>query len=182
MSNVDLTAAAREEMIKRGFTPDIPADALQQAQTISPHPDGRDLTSIAFSSIDNDESRDLDQVEWVERVPDGIRVLVGIADVSAAVPKDSPIDAYAAHETTTVYAGVRTFPMLPEKLSTDLTSLSEGEDRAAVVIEFVFGADGCIARYSVYPARLRNRARLTYNAVGSWLEGKGEIHAAPEIQ
>src|SRR5437763_1688811 len=163
MSPVDLTAAAREEMVKRGFDPDIPADALKQAQSITPHPNGRDLTSLPWSSIDNDSSRDLDQVEWAERVADGIRVLVGIADVSAAVARNTPIDAYAGHETTTVYAGVKTFPMLPEQLSTDLTSLSEGEDRAAVVIEYVVGGDGCIARHSVYPATVRNRARLMYS-------------------
>jgi len=182
MSPIDLTAAAREEMINRGFEPDIPADALKQAQTITPHPNGRDLTSLPWSSIDNDSSRDLDQVEWAERVSDGIRVLVGIADVSAAVAKGTPIDAYAGRETTTVYAGVKTFPMLPEQLSTDLTSLSEGEDRAAVVIEYVVGSDGCIGRHSVYPATVRNRARLTYNAMGPWLENAGEIQAAAEIQ
>src|SRR3954452_13366772 len=130
MSDMNLESAARQEMIRRGFDPDIPDEAVHQAKNITPHPNGRDLTSLPWSSIDNDESRDLDQVEWAERVSDGIRVLVGIADVSAAVPKDTPIDAYASSATTTVYAGVKTFPMLPEALSTDLTSLSEGQDRA----------------------------------------------------
>src|SRR4051812_29176213 len=98
MTGIDLAAAAREEMIRRGFLPDIPADALQQAKSVTPRPGGRDLTSLPWSSIDNDESRDLDQVEWAERVSDGIRVLVGIADVSAAVAKGTPIDVYAAYE------------------------------------------------------------------------------------
>jgi VacB/RNase II family 3'-5' exoribonuclease len=182
MTHPDLSAAAREEMIRRGFNPDIPAAALQQAQQIVPHPNGRDLTSLAWSSIDNDESRDLDQVEWAERVADGIRVLVGIADVSAAVDKDTPIDAYAGHETTTIYAGVRTFPMLPEHLSTNLTSLSEGEARAAVVLEFIVQPDGCLGDHRVYPATIRNRARLTYSAMGPWLEGTGALDAPPDLQ
>ena len=179
---VDLTAAAREEMIDHGFNPDIPADALRQAQTITPHPNGRDLTSLPWSSIDNDDSRDLDQVAWAERVAEGIRVLVGIADVSAAVAKATAIDAYAGQETTTVYAGVKTFPMLPLQVSTDLTSLSEGQDRAAVVIDFVVGANGCLVGKSVYAATVRNRARLTYSAMGPWLEGTGDIQAPSDIQ
>src|SRR5581483_8521011 len=105
-----------------------------------------------------------------------------IADVSAAVAKDTPIDAYAGHETTTVYAGVKTFAMLPEELSTNLTSLSEGEARAAVVIEFIVRGDGCVTEHSVYPATVRNRARLTYSAMGPWLEGKGQWYPPADLQ
>src|SRR5512133_1151779 len=128
---VDLAAIARQDMIARGFDPEIPAAARQQAEHARQSTDGEmvDLTALLWSSIDNDESRDLDQVEWAERTANGIRVLVGIADVDSAVAKDSPIDQYAATETTTVYASVRTFPMLPERLSTDQTSLNEDEDR-----------------------------------------------------
>jgi len=177
-NGVDLAAAARQEMIDHGFQPDMPPAAVQQLAGIQVQADPalRDLTGLLWSSIDNDESRDLDQVEWAERVDGGIRVLVGIADVDAAVTHGTPIDCYASQETTTVYAGIRTFPMLPERLSTDLTSLVEGADRAAVVTEFVVAADGSIASSAVYPARLHNRAQLTYNAVGPWLEGHG---AAP---
>src|SRR5438045_2788972 len=102
---VDLTAIARQEMIARGFEPDIPDAARQQAEVASQSADGSlaDLTALLWSSIDNDESRDLDQVEWAERAAGGIRVLVGIADVDSAVAKDSPIDQHAAIETTTVY-------------------------------------------------------------------------------
>src|SRR3982751_550579 len=112
-SNVDLSAIARQDMIARGFEPDMPAAARQQAEAAQQSAAGEitDLTALLWSSIDNDESRDLDQVEWAERVANGIRVLVGIADVSAAVARNTPIDAYAGHETTTVYAGVKTFPM-----------------------------------------------------------------------
>src|SRR5512133_1613587 len=159
-------------MIDRGFVPDLPATARDQAahlQSAAP-PGLLDLRSLLWSSIDNDESRDLDQIEWAERKPNGIRVLVGIADVDAVVARDTPIDAYAEHETTSVYTGVHTFPMLPERLSTDLTSLNEGEDRAAIVIEMLISPDGSIASSSIYPAMVRNHAQLTYEAVGPWLE------------
>jgi len=113
-------------------------------------------------------------------------VLVGVADVDSAVAKGTPIDGHAAREATTVYAEVRTFPMLPERLSTDLTSLNEGQDRAAVVMEFVVSADGSVGPHSVYRAMVRNRAQLTYNAVGAWLEGTAapppKVAASPELQ
>lgn len=169
----DLAAAARQEMIEHGFEPEFPPAAERQLAAIQPRPDGElhDLTALLWSSIDNDDSRDLDQIEWAERTSSGIRVLVGVADVDSLVSKDTPIDCHAARETTTVYAGVRTFPMLPERLSTDLTSLNEAEDRTAVVIEFVVGADGTFSSPAVYRAVVRNRAQLTYNGVGPWLEG-----------
>ena len=185
--NFDLVAAARQEMIDRGFEPDFPPAAERQLQSIAPSLDRtlRDLTGLLWSSIDNDDSRDLDQIEWAERAAAGIRVLVGIADVDSLVPKDTPIDAHAACETTTVYAGVHTFPMLPERLSTDLTSLAEGQDRAAVVIEMVVAADGSIASSAIYRARVRNHAQLTYSDVGSWLEGTApapaKVAASPEL-
>jgi exoribonuclease-2 len=184
----DLVAAARREMIERGFIPDIPADAQRQVDGIhvTPDPTRRDLTGLLWSSIDNDDSRDLDQIEWAERAGSRIRVLVAIADVDSAVSKGTPVDRYAAHETTSVYAGVHTFPMLPERLSTDLTSLSEGGDRAAVVIEFAVADDGTFDSTSIYQARVRNHAQLTYNAVGAWLEGTAaapaKVAASPGLQ
>jgi exoribonuclease-2 len=168
-----LVAIARREMIDRGFRPDLPSEVTRQAESLAAAPaqDLRDLTALAWSSIDNDDSRDLDQIEWAERVAGGIRVLVGVADVDSAVAKDTPLDRHAAREATTVYAAVRTFPMLPEQLSTDLTSLNEDQDRAAVVMEFVVAADGSVGAHRVYRAMVRSRAQLTYNAVGAWLEG-----------
>ena len=170
---VDLAAIARQEMLARGFEPDIPAAALDQAEGArqKPEPGLPDLTPLFWSSLDNDDSRDLDQIEWAERTAAGIRVLVGIADVDSAVPKGTPVDLHAATETTTVYAGIRTFPMLPECLSTDRTSLSEGEDRVAVVVEMTVAPDGSIGANRIYRALVRNRAQLTYSAVGAWLEG-----------
>ena len=182
----DLAAAAHREMVARGFLPDIPEEAAEQAAALAsteqPAPNGelRDLRHLPWSSIDNDTSRDLDQVEVAERVDGGIRVLVGIAGVDARVAAGSPIDRYAGVETTTVYAGVRTFPMLPEALSTDLTSLVEGADRPALVLEYMVAPDGSLGAYAVYPALVRNRAQLTYNAVGPWLEGRGPVPAKLE--
>jgi VacB/RNase II family 3'-5' exoribonuclease len=173
----DLRAAAHQEMLAEGFQPDFSAQAVQQmkalvAQGAPKATNGvRDLRSLLWSSIDNDTSRDLDQAEAAERVSGGIRVLVAIADVDAAVPVDSPIDKHAAYETTSVYTGVQTFPMLPEELSTDLTSLNQNADRLAVVVEMVVAGDGSISSPAVYRALVRNQAQLTYNGVGPWLEG-----------
>jgi VacB/RNase II family 3'-5' exoribonuclease len=182
---MDLVAIARREMIERGFEPEFPREVQRQVETLHlADPDGhRDLTSLPWSSIDNDDSRDLDQIEWAERSDGGIRVRVGVADVDATVPKGTPIDCYASRETTTVYAGIHTFPMLPERLSFDLTSLVEGEERAAVIIEFVVTPDGSIIQAAIFHARVVNRAKLAYSHVGPWLEGSGPAPTpSPEIQ
>jgi exoribonuclease-2 len=137
-----------------------------------------DLRGLLWSSIDNDISKDLDQIEYAESLPDGrIRVLVGIADVDGTVKRGTPLDDHAAAETTSVYTGVRTFPMLPVELSEGITSLNENEDRAAVVTEFCVDAQGVASDGAIYRALVRNKAQLAYNAVGAWLEGTG---AAPE--
>jgi exoribonuclease-2 len=182
----DLAAAARLEMFHEGFHPDFPPGTEEQIAAIRKTPvatEGlKDLRQLWWSSIDNDTSRDLDQIEYAERVDGGIRVRVGIADVSARVEKDTPIDKHAADQTVTVYTAVKNFSMLPEELSTDLTSLEPDEDRAAVVIDFVVNASGEIGESSIYPALVRNHAQLTYNKVGAWLEGHGELDVAPELQ
>jgi exoribonuclease-2 len=176
-SGFDLFAAARQEMIAEGFDPDFPPGVDEQLATLktravpAANGDVRDLRALLWSSIDNDSSRDLDQIEAAERVSGGIRVLIGIADVDSDVSIDSPIDQHAAAQTTSVYTGVRTFSMLPEQLSTDLTSLNEAADRLAVVVDLVVAGDGSVSSNSIYRALVRNHAQLTYNAVGSWLEG-----------
>jgi len=173
----DLFAAARQEMIAEGFQPDFPPGVDQQLIALkarpSPAMDGeaRDLRTLLWSSIDNDTSRDLDQAEVAERVNDGIRIRIAVADVDSCVPIGSPIDAHAALETTTVYTGIRTFSMLPEQLSTDLTSLNEAADRLAMVVEVDVAHDGSISSTDIYRALVRNQAQLTYNQVGPWLEG-----------
>ena len=176
-SGFDLRAAAHREMLTEGFQPDFPpavdqqVRALQARATPTADPAVRDMRSLLWSSIDNDTSRDLDQAEVAERVSGGIRILIAIADVDSAVPIDSPIDRHAAEQTTSVYTGVVTFPMLPLELSTDLTSLNEAQDRLAVVVEMTVAPDGSVASTGVYRAWVRNRAQLTYNSVGPWLEG-----------
>ncbi len=147
----------------------------------------RDLRDRLWSSIDNDTSRDLDQIEVAERLSSGdVKVLVGIADVDASVPKQSAIDQHAARETTTVYTGIRNFPMLPEELSTGKTSLLENQDRLSVVIEFVADGGGHVTSSDVYRALVRNRAQLQYNSVGAWLEGTAaappKVGASADLQ
>jgi exoribonuclease-2 len=183
-SHVDLQQLAKQIMAAHGFEPDFPKEVTQQVSQIqkqppSVSPDGniRDLRNLLWSSIDNDTSRDLDQIEVAEQLASGqTRVMIGIADVDAFVPKDCPIDQHAAKETTTVYTGVRIFPMLPEELSTGVTSLLEGADKLAIVTEFVVNGDGTVESSDVYRAVVRNKAQLTYSAIGAWLENRA---AAP---
>ena len=142
---------------------------------------------MLWSSIDNDTSRDLDQIEVAEQLSDGdIKVLIGIADVDYDVPKASPIDQHAASQTTTVYTGVRNFSMIPETLSTGLTSLLENQDNAAIIIEYVVSGDGHVKSNDLYRALVRNRAQLTYNGVGAWLEGTApappKVAASSDLQ
>src|SRR5579871_1199209 len=175
-SHVDLQAAAKEIMLEHGFEPDFPsevssqlADLKNNQPQISANGNVRDLRSLLWSSIDNDTSRDLDQIEVAQGGTNGdVKIMIGIADVDAYAPKSSPIDQHAGRETTTVYTGVRNFPMLPEELSTGQTSLLENHDRMAVVTEFTVGADGNLTSSDVYRAVVRNKAQLQYNSVGAW--------------
>jgi exoribonuclease-2 len=150
MTGFDLKRSARGEMIHEGFEPDWPPEVLAQVSTLngpslSGEGDGlQDLRDLLWSSIDNDGSPDLDQIEFAERTPAGVRVLVGIADVDADLPIGSPSDQHAAQQATTVYTAVRVFPMLPERVSTDLKSLKENCDRLAVIIEMTIDDAGAI--------------------------------------
>jgi len=172
-----LESVARQALIDNGFAPELDAAAkaeLQQLKPASPSADVRDLRSLLWSSIDNTESKDLDQVEFAEQLPDGaIRIRLGIADVDALVPKDSALDKHAYANATSVYTGVAVYPMLPVELSTGLTSLNEGEDRVALIIELVIEKDGTPRSHDVYRATLVNRAKLAYDSLGAWLEGRG---------
>ncbi|HEY4218903.1 MAG TPA: RNB domain-containing ribonuclease [Gemmatimonadaceae bacterium] len=172
----DLHAAARRVVLAAGFEADLDPAAQKQADALAapaPLPAGvKDMRDEPWSSIDNDESRDLDQIEIAEELPNGnVRLVVAIADVDALVPKGSPIDEHAFANCTSVYTGVDVYPMLPEKLSTGLTSLNENEDRLALAIETVVDKDGNVVSYDVYRAMVRNKAQLAYNAVGDWLGG-----------
>src|SRR5262245_5497539 len=193
-SHFDLQSAARQIMLENGFQPDFPPPVQQQLAQLkgkAPQPattNGvRDLRNLLWSSIDNDTSRDLDQIEYAEKLSDGTtRVLVGIADVDSFVSQGSPIDAHAARETCTVYTGVRNFPMLPEDLSTGTTSLLEVDGKLSMVTEFVVDGSGEVCKHQIYPALVTNKAQLAYNAVGAWLEGRGpapaKVAASTELQ
>ena len=187
-------------MQAQGFQPDFPPEAQKQLADIKAHPPQltpsdrvRDLRNLLWSSIDNDTSKDLDQIEVAERLPNGdIKVMIGIADVDSFVGKDTPIDQHAERETTSVYTGVSIFPMLPNELSSGASSLLENGDRPAVVTEFVVNTGGSISSSNVYRALVRNKAQLTYNAVGTWLEGtaaappkvaaSSDLHAQLKLQ
>src|ERR1700704_2334444 len=182
---LNLRGAAVAAMVKNGFEPEFSPEVMREVRSLddpsdNPLPaDTRDLRSLAWSSIDNRESKDLDQIEVAERLNNGsIRIRIGVADVETLVPLGSPADEHAARNTTSVYTGVAVFPMLPDRLSTNLTSLNEGEDRLAVVVEFDVAGDGAISNTSVYRAMVHNKAKLTYEGVGLWLEGKAPEPAA----
>ena len=188
----DLHQIARRAMLERGLLPDFSAAALAEAATIDTQradPDAalRDLRALPWMSIDNDDSRDLDQLTVAEALADDlVKILVAIADVESAVPTGSALDDHARHNTTSVYTAARIFPMLPEVLSTDLTSLNEHEERLAVVVEMVVRTDGTLAASDIYRARVTSRAKLTYNSVAAWLEGTApappKVAAAPELE
>jgi len=180
----NLVAAAHASMIEHGFHPEFPAGTDAQLAAIQAHPElppapgAQDLRSLLWSSIDNDTSKDLDQIEWAEQLADGrIRVLVGVADVDARVPLGTVLDNHAKSETTSVYTGVQVFPMLPAVLSEGITSLNENQDRVAHVIEFSVDQAGAVSDGKVYAALVRNRAQLAYNGIGAWLDGSGPAPA-----
>ncbi len=174
-----LRKIARRVMQERGLDPDFPPRALTElnAITAAAVPSGnshRDLRGLLWCSIDNDDSRDLDQLTVADSLTGGdIKVLVAIADVDALVARGTSLDDHARRNTTSVYTVAEIFPMLPERLSTDLTSLNLDGDRLAIVIEFVVGGDGALGSTDIYRAVVRNRAKLAYNSVAAWLEGKG---------
>jgi exoribonuclease-2 len=176
-----LQRIAHRVMLEKGLVPDFPPQALAELDGIhgpatQTEESTRDLRNLLWCSIDNDDSRDLDQLTAAEVMPDGAaKVLVAIADVDAVVKKQSALDDHARQNTTSVYTVAETFPMLPEKLSTDITSLNFASDRLAIVIEMVLAGDGSLQSSDLYQATVRNRAKLAYNSVGGWLEGNGPM-------
>ena len=180
----DIYAAARRAMLANGFQPDIPAEVLAEVSRATdpaalPLGNVRDLRALAWSSIDNDSSLDLDQLEVAERLPNGdVRVSVAIADVDATVAAGSATDRFAAANSCSVYTGVVTYPMLPNRLSTLLTSLGQDADRPSIVIEFVAAVDGTVRSHDVYLARVENKAKLAYSNVGAWLDGRAQLPPA----
>ncbi len=178
-----LQRIARRVMLERGLLPDFSPEALQelagiQAPASVTGKQVRDLTGLLWASIDNDDSRDLDQLTCAEAMPgDRTKVLVAVADVDSIVKDGSAIDQHARHNTTSVYTAAAIFPMLPPNLSTNLTSLNVNEDRLSIVIEMVIGTDGSLQESAIYRALVRNRAQLAYTKVAAWLD---EVGSAPE--
>ncbi len=174
----DLRNIARRAMVERGLLPDFSAAAMAELSRIEAaatdrDSDIRDLTELLWASIDNDDSRDLDQLTVAEPgAGRSVKILVAIADVDALVTKESALDVHAKHNTTSVYTSGGMFPMLPEKLSTDLTSLGEGQDRLAIVVEMVIAEDGAVLSSTLFRALVRNHAKLAYNSVAAWLAGE----------
>lgn len=189
----DLGAIAHKAMIERGLEPDFPPAVLQQvAQIAGPAHDAsatiRDLRNLVWASIDNDDSRDLDQLTVADDLGGGVvHVMVAVADVDALVQRASPVDVHAERNTTSVYTAGGMFPMLPLRLSTDLTSLGEAADRLAVVVEYDVQPDGAVGGGNVFRALVRNKAKLAYDGVAAWLDGTAGMpgpmvgaHGVPE--
>jgi len=179
----DLKRIARQAMIQRGLLPDFSSAVMAEiggisAATANADSSIRDLRGLLWASIDNDDSRDLDQLTVAESIAGGkVKILVAIADVDSTVKQRSATDDHARTNTTSVYTAAEIFPMLPEKLSTDLTSLGEDQERVAVVIEMIVGADGVVGESAPYHAVVLNRAKLAYDSVAAWLEGSAPAPA-----
>ena len=174
----DLAELAHRAMLDRGLLPEFPPAVEEEVARLKPAAmaaDILDLRGKPWCSIDNDDSRDLDQLSYSERLPGLIRVHGAVADVHCLPPAGSASDRHAAHNTTSIYTPARIFPMLAERLSTDLTSLNQDQDRLAMVARFDVDPRGRIVASDLFRARVHNRAKLTYHMVGAWLEGTGPI-------
>ena len=180
----DLQRIAERAMRDRGLLPEFSAADMAEARSLDPgigppDPAIRDLRALLWASIDNDDSRDLDQLTVAEAKDAGrTRILIAIADVDAKVKAGSALDHHAGTNTTSVYTDARTFPMLPELLSTDLTSLGEGRERLALVVDMLVDGDGQVTEEQLYRAVVVNRAKLAYNSVAAWLDGTSPAPAA----
>jgi hypothetical protein len=179
-----LERIARRVMQEKGFLTDFSVAALDELKNIQQVNPGietakKDLRSLLWASIDNDDSRDMDQLTVAEVLPDNrVKILVAVADVDTLVQKNSAINEHAHQNTTSIYTAGKTFPMLPERLSTDLTSLNYQADRLAIVIEMIVSDASDIQSSDIYPAWVRSHAKLAYNSMAAWLEGKGPAPAA----
>jgi VacB/RNase II family 3'-5' exoribonuclease len=185
-----LQSIARRAMLERGLLPDFSIEALAELArlkipvvTEDASVEGpleiRDMRNLLWASIDNDDSRDLDQLTVAETLPaDRVKILVAIADVDSSIKNGSAIDEHARHNTTSVYTAAEIFPMLPEKVSTDVTSLNFNQDRLSIVVEITVGADGSLQESHIFRAWVRNHAKLAYNSVAAWLEKKGAMPPA----
>ena len=177
-SRKDIARIASHAMVERGLEPEFSPAVMQQVDKINApghdlDPNIFDLTELLWCSLDNDDSKDLDQLTVAEELKNGlIKIFVAIADVDAVAKKDTPIDQHAKMNAASIYTSARIFPMLPEKLSTNLTSLNPDEDRLAIVVEMVIDKEGFVTSPHVYRAKVRNKAQLAYDAISDWIDGK----------
>lgn len=178
----DLTMLAQQAMIERGFVPGFSQEIFEEVEKLHTpvipvhRQDSKDLRHFLFFSIDNDDSRDLDQLTYAEKLPDGkFKVYVAVADVDLLVKRKSAIDIRASLNTTSVYTPTKIFPMLPEELSTNLTSLNPGEDRHAMIFEGTLSDKGELEKYDIFSSYVHNHAKLAYNSLSAWLDGVGEV-------
>ena len=177
----NLSTIASWAMYSRGLEPEYPDAVLKQVSkftgpAVEDDSSIRDMTQLPWCSIDNDDSRDLDQLTAIESMGKGsVRVFVAVADVDGLIKKGSPVDEHARLNTTSVYTSARVFSMLPERLCTDLTSLNQNENRLAVVTEMTFSEDAILVESTIYRAIVRNKAKLAYDAVSAWIEGEGDL-------
>lgn len=182
--SINLTELAKRSMLERHLLPNFPQAALKEVEQIkeAARPSSeevKDMRHFLWFSLDNDDSRDLDQLTFAEEIDDTrFKMYIAIADVDSLVKKDSAIDSYAQHNTTSVYTPTKIFPMLPEKLSTNLTSLNENENRMAIIMEVEIDREGAVKNYILYRGYVNNKAKLAYNSVSAWLDGLGPI---PEL-
>ncbi|CAN5578196.1 RNB domain-containing ribonuclease [soil metagenome] len=188
-SDFDLVARANKEVAAAGFTADFEPETLAQAasqsleQILAQNTATKDLRGLLWSSIDNRESQDLDQIEYAERLDCGkIRLIIGIADVDAFAPKESAIDLHAQRNTTTVYTGIVTYPMLPDALSYDRTSLLPDQDRLAMCMDIVVDKDGTVIKIDAYQALVRNKAKLDYNSVAQWFNSGNDLAKFAQVE
>lgn len=183
-ADVDLKAIADRALQERNLLTDFSDKVLAEVKQIKDvplvtDPSVRDMRNMLWCSVDNDDSKDLDQLSVAEKLPNGdVKIYIAVADVDSLVPKGSAIDSHAQQNTTSIYTPDKIYPMLPKELSTDLTSLNQDKERLAIVIEYVVGSDGLLKESDVYRAQVNNHAKLAYNSVSAWLDGKGEIPEA----
>ncbi|WP_371366160.1 Ribonuclease R [Sporomusa rhizae] len=179
-----LQRIAHQVMLERDLFPDFSVQVIDELNKLDENTPAleasiRDLRDLLWCSIDNDDSNDLDQLTVVIQQPgEAVKVLVAIADVDALVKKSSAIDEHAQHNTTSIYTAAQIFPMLPEKLSYNLTSLNVDSDRLAIVVEIVLAGNGTILSSDIYRAMVRNHAKLAYNSVAAWLDGVSSMPPA----
>ncbi len=170
---LDTDMVIAEFDLPREFPAEVERDAHAIPDRLTPGllAGRRDLRALTTVTIDGEHAKDFDDAVSVEALSHGgYRLWVHIADVSAYVSWDSPLDLEARRRGTSVYFPDRVVPMFPERLSNGLCSLNPGEDRLTLTCEMGFDANGHRMEYRLYPSVIISDERMTYTAVGRILE------------